>query len=145
MYPIITHVFDYEFLWQSDCPSQMHDIAIHYMQHCQAMLELRVCELAHSFFHSLYIQLYTIRILHKEAFMFLKHILFFISSPQPKARTEGIWIKNLLFCITGDCTEYNILGNLIQGNSKAKCSECPTFYRSKDAFLCKFRNYMYIQ
>lgn len=76
--------------------------------------------------------------------MFLKHLLSFISSPQPKARTEGILIENLLLCITGDCAEYNILGNLIQGNSKAKCTKCPIFYRSNDAFLCKFHNCMYV-
>ena len=32
-------------------PSFMHGIAIRYVQHCQAMLERGVCELAHSFFH----------------------------------------------------------------------------------------------
>ena len=35
----------------SDCPSLMLGIAIHYIQHSQAMLERGVCELAHSFFH----------------------------------------------------------------------------------------------
>ena len=35
----------------SDCPSLMLGIAIHCIQHSQAMLEHRVCELAHSFFH----------------------------------------------------------------------------------------------
>ena len=35
----------------SDCPSLMLGIAIHCIQHSQAMLERRVCELAHSFFH----------------------------------------------------------------------------------------------
>ena len=33
------------------CPSLVHGIAIHYVQHCQAILEFVVCELAHSFFH----------------------------------------------------------------------------------------------
>ena len=35
----------------SDCPSLMLGIAIHCIQHSQAMLERGVCELAHSFFH----------------------------------------------------------------------------------------------
>ena len=35
----------------SDCPSLMLAIAIHCIQHSQAMLERGVCELAHSFFH----------------------------------------------------------------------------------------------
>ena len=35
----------------SDCPSPMLGIAIHCIQHSQAMLECGVCELAHSFFH----------------------------------------------------------------------------------------------
>ena len=37
----------------SDCPSLMLEIAIYCIQHSQAMLERRVCELAHSFFHLL--------------------------------------------------------------------------------------------
>ena len=37
----------------SDCPSLMLGIAIHCIQHSQAMLERGVCELAHSFFHSI--------------------------------------------------------------------------------------------
>ena len=39
----------------SDCPSLMLGIAIHCIQHSQAMLERGVCELAHSFFHLSYI------------------------------------------------------------------------------------------
>ena len=35
----------------SDCPSLMLGMAIHCIQHSQAMLERGVCELAHSFFH----------------------------------------------------------------------------------------------
>ena len=35
----------------SDCPLLMLGIAIHCIQHSQAMLERGVCELAHSFFH----------------------------------------------------------------------------------------------
>ena len=35
----------------SDCSSLMLGIAIHCIQHSQAMLEHGVCELAHSFFH----------------------------------------------------------------------------------------------
>ena len=35
----------------SDCRSLMLGIAIHCIQHSQAMLERGVCELAHSFFH----------------------------------------------------------------------------------------------
>ena len=35
----------------SNCPSLMLGIAIHCIQHSQAMLERGVCELAHSFFH----------------------------------------------------------------------------------------------
>ena len=35
----------------SDCPSLLLGIAIHCIQHSQAMLERGVCELAHSFFH----------------------------------------------------------------------------------------------
>ena len=35
----------------SDCPSLMLGIAIHCIQHFQAMLECGVCELAQSFFH----------------------------------------------------------------------------------------------
>ena len=35
----------------SDCLSLMLGIAIHCIQHSQAMLERGVCELAHSFFH----------------------------------------------------------------------------------------------
>ena len=35
----------------SDCPSLMLGIAIHCIQHSQAMLERGVCELAHSFSH----------------------------------------------------------------------------------------------
>ena len=38
-------------LFLSDCPSLMLGIAIHCIQHSQAMLEHGVCELAHSFFH----------------------------------------------------------------------------------------------
>ena len=34
-----------------DCPSLMLGIAIHYIQHTQAMLDRGVFELAHSFFH----------------------------------------------------------------------------------------------
>ena len=34
----------------SDCPSLMLGVAIHCIQHSQAMLERGVCELAHSFF-----------------------------------------------------------------------------------------------
>ena len=34
----------------SDCPSLLLGIAIHCIQHSQAMLERGVCELAHSFF-----------------------------------------------------------------------------------------------
>ena len=41
-------IFDYDFL--SDCPSFMHDIAIRYVQDCQALMERGVCELASSFF-----------------------------------------------------------------------------------------------
>ena len=37
----------------SDCPWLKLGIAIHCIQHSQAMLERGVCELAHSFFHSL--------------------------------------------------------------------------------------------
>ena len=37
----------------SDCLSLMLGIAIHCIQHSQAMLERGVCELAHSFFHNL--------------------------------------------------------------------------------------------
>ena len=35
----------------SDCPSLMLGIAIHCIQHSQAMFERGLCELAHSFFH----------------------------------------------------------------------------------------------
>ena len=35
----------------SDCPSLMLGIAIHCIQHSQAILERGVCEFAHSFFH----------------------------------------------------------------------------------------------
>ena len=38
----------------SDCPSLMLGIAIHCIQHSQAMLERGVCELAHSFFHFIF-------------------------------------------------------------------------------------------
>ena len=38
-------------LFLSDCPSLMLGIAIHCIQHSQAILERGVCELAHSFFH----------------------------------------------------------------------------------------------
>ena len=38
----------------SDCPSLMLWIAIHCIQHSQAMLERGVCELAHSFFHFIF-------------------------------------------------------------------------------------------
>ena len=49
--------FDYEFL--PDFPSPMQDIAICYVQHCQAMFERGVCELAHSIiFHVLYVEGY---------------------------------------------------------------------------------------
>ena len=37
----------------SDCPSLILGIVIHCIQHSQAMLERGVCELAHSFFHSI--------------------------------------------------------------------------------------------
>ncbi|XP_078322396.1 uncharacterized protein LOC111103871 isoform X3 [Crassostrea virginica] len=40
----------------SDCPSLMLGIAIHCIQYSQAMLEHGVCELAHSFFHFLFIK-----------------------------------------------------------------------------------------
>ena len=43
-------IFAYDFL--TDCPSYMHGIAIHYVLHCQAMLECGVCELAESLFLS---------------------------------------------------------------------------------------------
>ena len=42
-------ICDYDFL--SDCPSLMHGIIIRNVQHCQAMLECGVYELAYSFFH----------------------------------------------------------------------------------------------
>ena len=42
-------IFDYDFWF--DCLSLMHGIAMHYMQHCQAMLKQGVCGLAHFFFH----------------------------------------------------------------------------------------------
>ena len=42
-------IFAYDFL--SDCPSLMHGIGIHYLQHLRVMLECGVCELVHSFFH----------------------------------------------------------------------------------------------
>ena len=40
-------IFYNDFL--SDCPSLMQGIGIRYVQHCQAMLERGVCELAHYF------------------------------------------------------------------------------------------------
>ena len=40
----------------SDYPSLMLGIAIHCIQHSQAMLERGVCELAHSFFHYVYLK-----------------------------------------------------------------------------------------
>ena len=45
--------FDEQFIspFLSDCPFLMLGIAIHWIQHSQALLERRVCELAHSFFH----------------------------------------------------------------------------------------------
>ena len=43
----------------SDCPSLMLEIAIHCIQHSQAMLERGVCELAHSFFHFSMLQIST--------------------------------------------------------------------------------------
>lgn len=41
--------------------------------------------------------------------------------------------------VLGHCTEYNILGNLIQGNRKTNCTTfsnkpCPNFYHSTDAY-----------
>ena len=43
-------IFGYDVL--SDCQSLIiHGISIRYVQHCQVMLERRVCELAHYFFH----------------------------------------------------------------------------------------------
>ena len=45
--------FEEQFIFPflSDCPSLLLGIAIHCIQHSQAMLERGVCELAHSFFH----------------------------------------------------------------------------------------------
>ena len=43
--------------FMSDCPSLMLGIAIHCILHSQAMLERGVCELAHSFFHLISLQL----------------------------------------------------------------------------------------
>ena len=48
VYPIIS---DIRLYFLSDCPSQIYDVAIRYVQYCQAMLERGICELAHSFFH----------------------------------------------------------------------------------------------
>ena len=50
------------------------------------------------------------------------------------------------YYIKGYCTEYNIGGNIIQGNSKTNCtafiqSPCPIFYPSNEAYKCKFRIY----
>ena len=46
-------LFEEQFIspFLSDCPSLMLGIAIHCIQHSQAMLERGLCELAHSFFH----------------------------------------------------------------------------------------------
>ena len=43
----VSIVFNFMNDFLSDCPSLMHGIAIRYVQHCQAMLECGVCELAH--------------------------------------------------------------------------------------------------
>ena len=49
MYPLLP-IFDYDFCLIA--PSLMHDVPIRYVQHCQAMLERGVCELARFFFRS---------------------------------------------------------------------------------------------
>ena len=44
-------IFDYDFL--SNCSSLIKGISIHYLQHCEAMLEHGVYELAYNFFQLL--------------------------------------------------------------------------------------------
>nr|XP_022286463.1 uncharacterized protein LOC111099466 [Crassostrea virginica] len=34
----------------------------------------------------------------------------------------------------GRCTEYSISGNLIQGNDRIPCNQCPTYYPSNHAY-----------
>ena len=52
---ILVDPFEEQFIspFLSDCPSLMLGIAIHCIQHSQAMFERGVCELAYSFFHFL--------------------------------------------------------------------------------------------
>lgn len=45
--------------------------------------------------------------------------------------------------IAGYCTEYNVLGNLIQPSLRTSCrafnvKPCPIFYRSNEAYKCKY-------
>ena len=45
--------------------------------------------------------------------------------------------------IIGCCTEYDMLGNVIQGNYKRNCSifthnPCPMLYMSTETFKCKY-------
>ena len=69
----------------SDCLSLMLGIAIHCIQHSQAMLERGVCELAHPFFHFTFVFLLLVKIgslyhargmiMHQT--LFLRHCRFF--------------------------------------------------------------------
>lgn len=48
-----------------------------------------------------------------------------------------------LFIFKGRCTSYDIIGNVIQESWRADCSEfkenaCPLYYRSDEAYKCKF-------
>ena len=74
----------------SDCPSLMLGIAIHCIQHSQAMLERGVCELAHSFFHWCN---YTYPYLH---FVLLKD-----QAKGPGCGTGGAWSGNT--CVKRGC------------------------------------------
>lgn len=46
------------------------------------------------------------------------------------------------FVTLGYCTEYNVMGRVIQENYDANCTThdppCPAIYNSTDAYKCKF-------
>lgn len=48
----------------------------------------------------------------------------------------------IVLLLVGHCTEYNIMGRVIQENYKAECTKydppCPPIYNSAEAYKCKF-------
>lgn len=57
--------------------------------------------------------------------------------------TSVLYSDLSLFEFIGQCTSYDISGNEIQENWRADCSKfqenaCPPYYRSDEAYKCKY-------